>query len=296
MSENTTTTPPVTPEAPLVTPQMVQNTYTLAMVFAIISLVTFFWLAPVALGLGIAALVLVNKGRKQTIAAGEQPPRNFTPQFVMGLIGLIAGAIVTLIYAAMLLFALVGTGFVIKNSIDQNGRSEQNGSYAQSVAVAQGAQKEFTSSETVEFGPYDLTVQNDQEKYTPTAAEKSDMTRGFGSASEYRKITIDVSRNEARTASYAALSMTHPGSWGRALDDADMAQSNCVWYSVPSTTLRQLDYPKKETSTPLSFDMICKSSGNNDTLKLTVGVFTKILPIVGTEGAPSTELQYSVAF
>lgn len=294
-----------------VTPSDVQRTHSTALAFSIVSVATFFVLPPVALGFGIAALVKVRKGRRQSIAAGEQPPRRFGAQLAMGLIGLIGSIIVSIVFIASIAAAVLSLGAVIGNTINS-----QN-AYGPSFSQFEAADKTFTTSEVIEYGPYDLKVRDIQKAYILSPEEavyidaeiedaKQDHfhseydTYGQSTPTEervYTKFTIDLAYNAERGPTYAKI-MMDVSSWGDGLANLALDDTECIARSLTNKQLEVYNHQySDEYLNPATITYIC--IGKTATPKeasLDVSAFSKVSAIVGTEGMPRKSFTYLIEF
>jgi|GEM_PF-6125148 len=258
--------------------------------FGLVSLVSFLWLSPVALGFGIASLVQTNKARKRSVELHETPPRKFIPQFILGLIGTISAAVVFTTLMVTIVIGLSGLGEAIGNTINNSSK------YSASVGALDAAQKDFTADEIVAFGPFDLTIRDIQSPYTPGTEEATALQpRLDDEAAVYTKFTIDIAYNASRGATYNTLSMD-VRSWGDALYGPVLDGTQCTAESGARDELEKYNATYKEGYTePTTVTYVCISAPDSPKkLTLDISLFSKVSPIVGTEGMPRKNVTYSV--
>ena len=264
--------------------QALQGYQQRSFIFGLISLITCVWLAPVGLGLGIAGLVQTNKARKRSVELRDTPPRRFMPQFVLSLLGTIGGAVSILFLVVTIAAALSSLG----PNIDAVLKAPSV--YSTSVATLDAAKKNFTANETVEFGPFDVKIHDVQKGYTPTAGE----TLSSREDTVYTKFTADVSYNSSRGASYDRLAMDVM-SWGDALGQAALDGVECRTDRAEDVLEKYNASYRDGYTEATTITYLCASSDDSKgKLTMDVSLFSKVSPIVGTEGMPRKYVTYSV--
>ncbi len=255
-------------------------------IFGLISVLTSVWAAPVGLGLGIAGLVQTSKARKRSVALQDTPPRRFMPQFVLSLIGTIVSSITIVVVGFTLIAGLSTLVPVLENTF------KGNTEYPKAVETLEGAKKNFSVGETVQFGPFDITIRDIQKQYTPLSTEVASPKEG----DVYTKFTADVSYNAERGKTYDRLLMD-VRSWGDALGRLELDGTLCGVYP----TIRELEKYNAtyedgyKNSTTITY--LCKGeTATPQEATLDVSLFSKVSPIVGTEGMPRKNVTYSVQF
>lgn len=254
--------------------------------FGLLSLLTCAWLAPVGLGFGIAGLVQTNKARARSVAIKDTPPRRFMPQFILSLLGTIGSVVAMIVVLGMLLTNLSNLVPVIQNTV------KTSSEYPKAVATLKAAEKDFTVSQTVEFGPFDIKIRDIQTGYTPLAGEVAQP----GAGDMYTKFVADVSYNASRGASYDRISMDLR-SWGDALATLKLDGTRCST-NPTRDVLEKYNAPYDETyKEPTTITYVCAGTASTPThATLDVSYFSKVSSIVGTEGMPRGDAMYTIRF
>ena len=272
-----------------------------AQTFGVVGLVTAVFVPLVGVGFGIATLVQAAKASTHSKQVGEQPSRQFGTQRTMGIVAIIVGAIMSVVMLLGTIFLITTLG-VIASSIGSNP------DYSLRIDAMESANKVFESSDTIEFGSYDLTLKDLQKSYTPTAEEvsviqpKLDLndkyrTNYFTEANPvYTKFTISLERNKERAEIYDSIEMDVP-SWGSALSQIELDGYTCV----ADTTERQLRKYNAAyfdgSADPIAISYICLGpTAVPSELELNVSAFSAVSPFVGTEGMPRQDFTYIVKF
>ena len=188
--------------------------------------------------------------------------------------------------------------------------------YSATVQKFNASPKEFAAGETAEFGPYDVTVTSIEKGYTPSSTEDRAIQKKFlqhrrHSASDskdytgysftndnaqYTLVTLTVMFSQAR-AEYDDLDFS-TGSWLEALGDMQLSDM------IPLvTTPDPAEYPQEKQmkeaakqDAGLAITMLYRLPNTTTELKLTsdITLFTKVSALVGTEGMPRKDYQYTI--
>lgn len=258
---------------------------------------------PVGVTLGIIALTTLGRARK-TVQSDGADDKIYSFSRTLGIVGL-SLSVIALLVQIVVFVTLAGTVL--------SGMSQRS----QDVAVIEDAQKNFAGDETVAFGPYDIRVADIQRNYTPSTSERAEIDmrladlfapEDYGTPTDYgqaipdsqatyTKLTLAGTYNAQRDEQYKKISMDTP-SWGSALGELQLNGRLCVYKSLSDTELNAYDYAwNKEKTEPFELTLICRGERSDDTegtIDLEVGVFTKVSPIVGTEGMPREKFKYTI--
>ena len=253
-------------------------------IFGLVSIVTCAWLAPVGLGFGIAGLVQTRKARRRSVELQENPPRQFMPQFVLSLLGTIGASVAMVLFAITVLASLSTLGPII------NGLFTASSEYPKAVATLEAAKKDFSADETVEFGPFDMTIRDVQKGYAPTSEEVSQPREGV----VYTKFTADVSYNAERGATYDRLMMDVRG-WGDGLGWMELDGTRCGTYPTPKELEKYNAKYKDDYMDSTTITYLCAGTADGEgKLTMEVSLFSRVSSIVGTEGMSRKYVTYSV--
>jgi hypothetical protein len=162
-------------------------------------------------------------------------------------------------------------------------------------------QKDFKIGETAKIGPMDVIITQVDRNYVPTAAETLEMNKGIppregGTMTDItdQSVTLDESDVE-----YVRVEGTAKLNGDPSLGDNDTDLASFELNNVlPFLFSDKLDpsYFVLDTKTPtdISYVYRIRKDSSKLTLSYDVLIYTRILAIVGTEGAPTKSLTYTI--
>lgn len=221
--------------------------------------------------------------------------------------------IISIVAAVFSLALVTGVIFVITTFF--RGSSDRSNSYSAAVRMVESAQKNFTVGETAAIGPYDVTSSINNE-YIPSETELQAVEKVFDRAKRssssrptdyygysltpetgrYALVTLNLKYNENRSG-YDDVSVSL-GDWTNRFSEATLSGMMPL-IANPDTG----DYKASKgvvtaakTAEGATLTLLYRVAQAKSTLALEydITIFTKVSPIVGTEGMPSKEFKYTI--
>ena len=194
--------------------------------------------------------------------------------------------------------------------------SGQVNDYSATVQKFEASPKEFAAGETAQFGPYDVKVVSVERNYTPSTTEDRAIQKKFmqhkrnsdangqdhtgysftNENAQYALVTLNVKHNEAR-ADYDYLDFS-TGSWLEDLGKMRLSDMICLVVTPDTADYTQEKQMKTAAKEETGTTMTMLYRLPNETTELTftreITLFTKVSALVGTEGMPRKDYQYTI--
>ncbi len=197
------------------------------------------------------------------------------------------------------------------------GSNDATGSYSAAVQTLESAQKSFVAGAVAQVGPYDVTTVSIDKGYTPSSTEADAIQKEFARAQrstsspnptdyygysltqetgQYALLTLNLKYNEAR-ASYDRLQVSQ-GGW---IDQFGSATLNEMVPLIVSPDVEDYQTSKRiitdaASASGATITLLYRvpKSETLFTLKYDIAIFTKVSPLVGTEGMPRKSYEYTI--
>lgn len=211
--------------------------------------------------------------------------------------------ILGIVFGVVAVAAIILGGVLVAKYFSMMG--DRGNDYTAIIQTLESAKKSFVAGEVAEIGPYDITA-SAQKEYKPSQEDLGTIEKQLnrnnntynlaGESGQFVLVTLNVKYNQTRSA-YDSLS-TSSKDWARELSNLGLNDMRALTITPDiddyQTSKAFIADAKSSEGVTLSLLYRLPKVVEAYTLNYDISIFTKVSPIVGTEGMPRKTFEYTI--